>query len=54
MERPRKTSILTVLVAWILVAIPLGWGLWQSVMKSRPLFTGGAAQAPPATDGAGR
>ena len=29
-----------VLCAWVVVAIPLGWGLYQSVVKSMPLFTG--------------
>lgn len=33
------------LIAWIWVAVPLGWGVYQSVNKSMPLF-GGAA--PPA------
>jgi hypothetical protein len=35
----RKTSLSLVLLAWLVVAIPLGWGLYQSVVKSRPLFT---------------
>jgi hypothetical protein len=39
----RKTPIAAVLLAWTLVAVPLGWGLYQSVMKSRPLFTAPAA-----------
>lgn len=25
-------------VAWLWVAIPLGWGIYQSVQKSLPLF----------------
>jgi acetamidase/formamidase len=41
-EATSKTPLPTVLLAWAVVAIPLGWGLYQSVMKSRPLF---AAQA---------
>ncbi len=35
-----KSSLLLVALAWIIVALPLGWGLYQSVMKSRPLFAG--------------
>lgn len=31
---------LAVALAWVLVAVPLGWGLWRSVAKARPLFTG--------------
>jgi len=44
-----KTSIVVVLCAWVVVAIPLGWGLYTSVKKSLPLFTAGdAAPAAPA------
>jgi hypothetical protein len=25
-------------LAWICVAVPLGWGVYQSVQKSLPLF----------------
>lgn len=39
MDRPAKpTSPLTIALAWIVVAIPLGWGVYQSVVKSLPLF----------------
>ena len=34
----QKTSPLKIAAAWILVAIPLGWGVYQSVVKSLPLF----------------
>ncbi len=40
MPTPLKLAI-----AWILVAIPLGWGVMKTVEKSKPLFTG-ALQAP--------
>jgi len=40
-----RTSLAAVLLAWAFVAVPLGWGLYQSIMKSRSLFT--AAAAPP-------
>jgi hypothetical protein len=26
------------LVCWIIVGIPLGWGLYTSIQKSKPLF----------------
>jgi hypothetical protein len=42
-QAPRKTSIAVVLLAWAFVAVPLGWGLYQSVVKARPLFTVPAA-----------
>jgi hypothetical protein len=32
-----KTITLT--VAWIWIAVPLGWGIYQSVQKSLPLFS---------------
>jgi hypothetical protein len=35
----RQTPLVVVLCAWVVVAIPLGWGLYESVMKARPLFT---------------
>ena len=25
-------------IAWMLIAVPLGWGVYQSVQKSMPLF----------------
>ncbi len=34
------------LICWILVSIPLGWGLYQSIQKSKPLFAGTTAIAP--------
>ena len=45
-----KTSPLLVAAAWVIVALPLGWGLYQSIMKSKPLFNGPApaAQVAPA------
>jgi hypothetical protein len=35
---PKKTSPLAVALAWVVVTIPLGWGVYQSVTKSLPLF----------------
>lgn len=28
------------IIVWLIVAIPLGWGVAQSLKKSRPLFSG--------------
>jgi hypothetical protein len=36
-----KTPIFSALKAaliWLLVLVPLGWGVWKSVEKSMPLF----------------
>jgi hypothetical protein len=46
----KKTSPLRVLLAFLVVALPLGWGVYRSVKNSLPLFTAGRAAAPaPAT-----
>ena len=29
---------LTLVIAWTWIAVPLGWGIYQSVQKSMPLF----------------
>jgi hypothetical protein len=33
-----SVELLRLLVAWIWIAVPLGWGVYQSVQKSLPLF----------------
>jgi hypothetical protein len=47
----KKTSHLSVFLAFAVVALPLGWGLYRSVRNSLPLFTqaNAAAPAPAAT-----
>ena len=44
-EEIRPTSRLLVVAAWVFVAIPLSWGLYQSVIKSKPLFSGASVPA---------
>ena len=39
----KKTPPTVILLAFIVVAVPLGWGLYRSVKNSLPLFTAGAA-----------
>jgi hypothetical protein len=34
-------------IAWMLIAVPLGWGVYQSVQKSMPLFQEQSAAAAP-------
>ncbi len=41
----RKTPLGAVAIAWVVVAVPLGWGLYQSVIKSKPLFAPTAIDA---------
>lgn len=31
---------LALILAWTWIAVPLGWGVYQSVQKSMPLFSG--------------
>jgi hypothetical protein len=42
----KKTSSTTIFLAFLVVALPLGWGLYRSIKNSMPLFT--APKAPPA------
>jgi len=44
----RMTPSLALAAAWIVVAIPLVWGVYQTVKKSIPLFQPAAAAAPAA------
>jgi hypothetical protein len=41
----KKTSPLSIFLAFLVVALPLGWGLYRSVKNSMPLFTGAGASA---------
>ena len=34
-------------LSWLLVALPLGWGVMQSIKKATPLFIHPAAQTAP-------
>jgi hypothetical protein len=43
-----KSPAWLIALAWILVALPLSWGLYQSILKSKPLFMGPAPVAAPA------
>jgi hypothetical protein len=42
-----KTSLLVVALAWLVVTIPLGWGVYQSAVKSFPLFRVSPSPHPP-------
>jgi hypothetical protein len=44
----KKASPLALALAWVVVTIPLGWGVFQSVVKSLPVFhMAPASEAPP-------
>ena len=38
MERPSPASWFLVAIAWMLVAIPLGWGIYITLAKALVLF----------------
>jgi hypothetical protein len=38
MERPSASSWAAVAVAWLLVAIPLGWGIYKTLQTAVKLF----------------
>ncbi len=40
-RRPTHTPIALIVFAWILVTIPLLYGLYNTVRAAIPLFTGG-------------
>jgi hypothetical protein len=46
-EAMKKTSPWTVALAFLVVALPLGWGLYRSIKNSVPLFTAGSPPAIP-------
>lgn len=37
-ETYKKTSPLSIAFAWLVVGVPLAWGIYQTVMKSLALF----------------
>lgn len=42
----RKSPAAAILFAWLLVGLPLGWGVYNTVLSSMKLFQGATAQAP--------
>lgn len=41
----KRTSRASIFFAFLVVAVPLAWGLYRSIRNSMPLFTGGAPAA---------
>lgn len=39
-------NIMKLVLLWLLVAVPLGWGVAKSVQKTLPLFSGGTNASP--------
>ncbi len=46
----KKTSPVAIFLAFLVVAVPLGWGLYRSVINSKPLFTAPKAPVPAAAN----
>jgi hypothetical protein len=42
-ENTRKSSAAAILFAWLLVGVPLGWGVYNTLMNSMKLFQRPAA-----------
>ncbi len=55
MSRPgEKTSPLLLAAAWLVVTIPLAWGVYQTAKKSLPLFRMSADAGEPTRPGSHR
>jgi len=37
-QHGRGYPLLWLLMSWLWVGLPLGWGVWQTTIKSLPLF----------------
>jgi hypothetical protein len=38
MSEQKKTSALAIAVAWLIVGIPAGWGVYNTALNARKLF----------------
>jgi len=47
-QSTQKSPTWLVVIVWFFVCLPLGWGLYQSIMKSKPLFIAPVVQTVPA------
>ena len=50
----KKSNAVMLYIAWLVVGLPLGWGVYKTVQKSLPLFTGGPAIIAPAAPSAAK
>jgi hypothetical protein len=46
-ETVKKSSAVAILLAWLLVSVPLGWGVYNTLLNSMKLFQPPAAAASP-------
>lgn len=40
-ENVKKSPVIAIVAAWLLVGIPLGWGVYNTLLSSMKLFQGG-------------
>lgn len=40
-EVKQDVPVARLLIAWVIVGVPLAWGVAQTFLKALPLFTGG-------------
>ncbi len=43
-ENTKKSPAVAILFAWLLVAVPLGWGVYNTLLSSMKLFQSQPAQ----------
>jgi hypothetical protein len=48
MEQTRKTSSAVIAIAWLIVGVPLGWGVYRSALNAVKLFQPQPAAMAPA------
>jgi hypothetical protein len=48
-ENAKKSSPALILLAWLLVGIPLGWGVYNTAINAMKLFQSAPAMTAPAT-----
>jgi hypothetical protein len=46
-ENAKKSPAALILVAWLVVGIPLGWGVYNTLLNSMKLFQSAPAAAAP-------
>jgi hypothetical protein len=44
-ENAKKSSAAAILFAWLLVGVPLGWGVYNTLLNSMRLFQGAPSPA---------
>lgn len=53
-QKANRSNLPMLCIAWLVVGIPLAWGVAKSVKKSLPLFNGRSAAAPALPSSASR